>query len=298
MKILVIGKNGFAGKNLCEFYEGRSDIELTATGHKDLDLLNEEEVRTYFADRYFDVVIDAAVYNPRVGVDKKPEKELEYDLRMFHNIVKNRDRFGKLIYFGSGAEYDKRFPICSVKEDELPRSIPVTDYGFAKYIIGREIDSGMYENVYNLRIFGLFGKYENWVTTFISGACCKAVKDLPITIRRDVYFDYLYVEDFCKIIDSFIKIDRPEFHTYNLCSGRRILLSELADIVKKVSGKDLPTIICNDGLANEYTASNERLLKEIGGYSFESCQESIEKLYKWYEDHSDIINSEQLIYGL
>ena len=73
MKILVIGKNGFAGKNLCGFYEGRSDIELTATGHKDLDLLNEEEVRAFFKNQYFDVVIDTAVYNPRVGIDKKPE---------------------------------------------------------------------------------------------------------------------------------------------------------------------------------------------------------------------------------
>ena len=118
MKILIIGKNGFVGRNLCEYFEGISDIELSSIGRQDVDLVDESIVKDYFADKWFDVVINTSIYNPRIGADKRPEKELEYDLRMFYNLAKCRDKYGRMIYFGSGAEYDKRFPICSVKEDE------------------------------------------------------------------------------------------------------------------------------------------------------------------------------------
>ena len=297
MKVLVLGKNGFIGRNLCEYFEKKEDIELLSLGSRELNLIDEVAVKEYLSDNWFDVIINASIYNPRVGVNKNADKELEYDLRMFHNLVKFSRCCGRMIYFGSGAEYDKRFPICSVKEDEIGKTIPVTDYGFAKYIIGREIDSGMYPNVYNLRVFGLFGKYENWVTTFISGACCKVLKDLPITIRRDVYFDYLYIDDFCKMVDRFIHIESPEYHTYNICSGKRILLTEIAETVKKVSGKDLPVYVCNEGLANEYTASNERLVKEIGFINLEVFDESVSKLYSWYEENEGLISVEKLLYG-
>ena len=298
MKVLVLGKNGFIGRNLCEYFEKKEDIELSVAGSQELNLIDEEAVKSFISDNWYDVIINASIYNPRVGVNKKAEKELEYDLRMFHNLAKFSKSCGKMIYFGSGAEYDKRFPICSVTEDEIGNTIPVTDYGYAKYIIGREIDADMYPNIYNLRVFGLFGKYENWVTTFISGACCKALKDLPITIRRDVYFDYLYIDDFCRLVDRFIRIDKPAFHSYNICSGRRVRLTEIAETVKKVSGKDLPVYVCNEGLANEYTASNERLMNEISDYSLEDFSNSVSKLYTWYKDHEDIISIEKLLYGL
>lgn len=297
MKVLVIGKNGFVGKNLCEFFQNIDDITLYSIGSREVNLIDEKSVNNYFEGKTFDVIINSAIYNPRVGTGKEPHRELEYDLRMFHNVVRHRDKCKKMIYFGSGAEYDKRFPICSVSEDEIGKTVPVTDYGFAKYLIGREIDSGMYENVYNLRIFGLFGKYENWATTFISGACCKAIKNLPITIRQDVYFDYLYIDDFCRMIDRFIRLDSPEYHTYNICSGRRVLLTEIAEIVKQVSGKDVPVYVCKEGLANEYSASNQRLINELMSYNPEIIDITVSKLYTWYRVNENIINIERLLYG-
>ena len=311
--ILIIGKNGFVGRNLYEYF-GKREYSVSCVSSLELNLLHEKDVADYFSRNYYDIVIDTAIYNPRVGSGKDSTKELEYDLLMFHNLAKCHKMYGRLIYFGSGAEYDKRYPICSVSEESLiggsesvldkaeqcqcSGQIPVTQYGLAKYIVGQEIEARIYgaDNIYNLRIFGLFGKYENWKTTFISGACCKAVKNLPITIRQNVYFDYLYINDFCKILESFININAPRYHTYNITSGRRVSLIEIADMVKAVSGKDIPIYACKEGLANEYTASNHRLIDEIGGYKFEDMEDSVKDLYQWYESKSDDIDILSLLY--
>lgn len=294
MELLIIGKNGFVGKNLFEYFEKTQGVNVEGTSSRDLDLLDEKAVYRRLKEKRYDVVIHAAVYNPRVGSGKEPEKELEYDLRMFYNIAKYHDLYGKMIYFGSGAEYDKRFPICQVTEEDWEREIPENVYGFAKYVINRDIEKS--ENIYNLRIFGLFGKYENWRTTFISGACCKALKGLPITIRKNVYFDYLYIDDFCRMIERFLRLEKPKYHSYNITSGRKIDLISLADTVKRVSGRDVPVIVCAEGLANEYTADNGRLLEEIGAFPLTSYEDAVRELYGWYEAHGKEIDLLSLLY--
>jgi GDP-L-fucose synthase len=200
--------------------------------------------------------------------------------------------YGRLFYFGSGAEFDKSRDIISVRENDID-AIPINDYGFAKFIINRDVQNR--KNIYNMRIFGLFGKYENWQKTFISGACCKALKDVPISIRKNVYFDYLYINDFCEIIKRLIESEL-HYHDYNIVTGKKVDLLSIAKMVRKVSGKEIPIIICNDGLANEYTASNERLLSEIGNYSYLDMNSAIADLYKWYENNEELIELEKLLY--
>lgn len=294
MKILIIGASGFIGRNLYEYLGKKDCFELEGVSSRELNLLDEEAVHCRLRDKRYDVIIHAAVYNPRVGIAKQPDKELEYDLRMFYNLEKYQDLYGRMIYFGSGAEYGKQSPICSVSEEVWGNAIPGNAYGLAKYIIGRQIENS--RNIYNLRVFGLFGKYENWRRTFISGACCKALKKLPITIRKNVYFDYLYIDDFCQMVERFIQLASPQYHSYNITSGRRMDLISLAETVRRVSGREVPVIVCEEGLANEYTADNRRLLAEIGTVEMMSYETAVEKLYAWYETQEKEIDILSLLY--
>lgn len=292
--LLILGGNGFAGKNLCEYFgQFPSEYSVASPNSTELDLLDENKVTDYLRRGSFDVVINAAICNTRRSSYVQNSRELDCDLRMYYNLERCSDMYGKMLYFGSGAEYDKRFPICSVTEKDIGRSIPVTDYGLAKYIIGKSIDQS--RNVYNLRIFGLYGKYENYGTTFISGACCKALKGLPITIRQNVYFDYLYIADFCKIVKHFIDND-VKYHTYNIVSGSRIDLMSIAQLVKEVCRASVPIYVCCDGLANEYTASNLRLLEEIREFKYSDFTDCIEDLVGFYRGIIDQINILNLLY--
>ncbi len=292
-QVLLIGGNGFVGKNLQEYFTKRDDIEVYAPSSKELNLLDENAVYTTLRNTYFDIVINAAVHNRLRDSADLRKNEVEQDLRMYFNLEKYSSLYGKMLYLGSGAEYDKSKDICSVKETDIPHGIPVTEYGLAKYVIGKSIENS--NNIYNFRIFGLFGKYENWRTTFISGACCKALKGLPITIRQNTVFDYLYIDDFCKAVEWFVD-NQPKYHTYNVTSGKRIDLMTIAEKILEISGINVPVYVCKEGLGNEYTASNERLANEFAEFNVTSLDDALLKLLKYYKEHLKDVDIYSLLY--
>lgn len=69
---------------------------------------------------------------------------------MYYNLKRYNNLYGKMLYFGSGAEYDKSKDISFVTEAEFINNVPLTQYGLAKYIIGKDIEKS--SNIYNLRI--------------------------------------------------------------------------------------------------------------------------------------------------
>src|ERR1035438_9460187 len=87
-----------------------------------------------------------------------------------------------MFFLSSGAIYDRAHWHARMSEEDFDRHIPTDDYGFSKYICAKAVD-GM-ERVTEVRLFGVFGPYEDWRVRFISKACCRAVWDMPVVIRQ------------------------------------------------------------------------------------------------------------------
>ena len=104
-----------------------------------------------------------------------------------------------------------------MKEQYFDRHIPVDQYGLSKYVMAKSIDS--LDNVIDLRVFGCFGPHEDWEIRFISNAICKALYGLPISIRKNVFFDYLWVDDLVRIVGN-VSRDRMRQKHYNACTGK------------------------------------------------------------------------------
>lgn len=291
-KILLIGASGYIGRNIKEYLESLNYIVKSPTS-SELDAADEKKVRSFLSKEYYDVVIHSAVDNSCTKLYKDNSKVLYNSLNIFYSFERNKNLFGKMLYFGSGAEYNKENDIKNATEEEFGKSIPKDEYGFAKYIIAKQIENS--DNIYNLRLFGVFGKYEHWKSKFISNACCKVIKGIPISIRQNVYFDYLWIEDLCKIVEWFIS-NKPKFNNYNLTTGKSIDLLTIAKIVNKYSENKLPIYVCKDGLAKEYTANNERMLNEIGYFEFTSIEESIKQLVDYYNKNSEVVDMYSLLY--
>jgi GDP-L-fucose synthase len=277
MKILITGSTGFIGRNLKDQLSIAYDIY--APESLELNLLDDKRVRDYVKKHNFDVIIHSATWNATRTSTKDLNKVLPNNCRMFFNLARCDDYYGKMIYYGSGAEYDRRNWIPMMNEDYFDLHVPEDDYGFSKYIMSKHTEKSL--NIYDLRLFGVFGKYEDWRIRFISNACCKSIMDMPITIKQNVYFDYLYINDLVNITEWFIK-NEPQYKCYNICTGRTYDLLTLAEKILNISGKNLPINIAKKGLGREYSGDNKRFLDEIGAYSFIDIDDSIRELNQWY----------------
>lgn len=274
-RILLTGGSGFIGRNLKESLS--KHYKIYAPSHQELELLDETAVCQYIMQNQIDDIIHAAVHVPMVNGE---DNEFYNDMQMFLNLRKNCGLVEKLLYFGSGAEYDKRFDLRGVTEEELGKNLPVTEYGLAKYTMNELARAS--DNIYNLRLFGVFGKYELFYLKFISNLCCKAICNLPLTVRRECYFDFLYIDDLAAVVKLFLE-QTPQFHDYNVCSGKEYLLTDLAHIVQARSGKDLPVMLLNKERNMDYSASNERLIKEFPEWKITEMDAAVHDLYGYYE---------------
>lgn len=289
MKVLVTGGSGFIGRNLVEYYTGKT--EVLAPGRKELDLLDEDAVRDYFRKHRITVVIHSATH-PGHRNAKDPASVFYKNLRMYFNIVRNADRYEKLIFLSSGAVYDMRHYIPKMREEYFDTHVPVDDHGFSKYISARHIES--MENAVELRLFGVFGKCEDYAIRFISNAICKTLFDLPITIKQDRRFDYLYIEDLGPIIDRFLK-GGQKHSCYNVTPDHAIKLVTLAQKVRDRSGKNMEIRIAEPGMGLEYSGDNGRLKEDIADVRFTGIDDAIDMLYSWYSVNKETINREFLL---
>ena len=290
MKILITGSTGFIGKNLKE--QLSDSFEIVAPSHQRLDLLNINNVEKFLKEYCFDVVIHTANTNNTRNKLVTPYNILDGNLRMFFNLERCRDYYGKLFYFGSGAEYDSRYYVPNMTEEYFGTHMPTDPYGFSKYIMSKNCTED--SNIYDLRLFGVYGKYEEWERRFISNAICRALKGKNITLQKNVYFDYLWIDDLCDIMKWFIESE-PKHHHYNVCRGSKIDLYSLACTVREILDIDCEIVVSESGWKPEYTGDNARLLEEIGNYKFTEFKESVSELCQFYKEHIGEIDESKLI---
>ena len=277
MKILLTGGSGFIGKNISESFLAEK-YQILAPSHSELDLLEQDSVREYFDKNKIDVIIHSAC-KPGHRNAKDPTGIFYSNTRMFYNLLSQKNKWQKMIMLGSGAVYGCRHYKPKMSEEYCGKNIPTDEHGFSRYVMAKQAET--YENIYELRLFGVFGKYEDWQIRFISNAICKTLYDLPITIKQNRKFDYVYVDDLMPILDYFIEND-TDGKVFNVTPDCSTELARLAEIVNQISGKNLPIEIQLGGLGDEYSGENTLLKSEIKNMTFAPHRKTIEELYKWY----------------
>jgi len=276
MKMLITGANGFVGRNLKEYLQDRH-ADVCCPKRQELNLLDSSAVSEYLHRRNFDIIIHCAVTTTSV----------EQNLKMYFNIERHSGSFGKMLCIGSGAEYDMNHYFPKMKEEYFGKHIPSDIYGFSKYVIAKDIESNP-RNIINLRLFGIYGKYEDYKRRFISNNICRALCNLDISLNQNMFFDYLYVDDFSRIVARIIQHDARK-QSYNICTGKPVDLLTLAQIIQKVDGKGLPITIKEEGFKTEYSGDNSLFSQEYGEFDFTPPEKAIDVLYRWYKDPGNIV---------
>lgn len=265
MKILITGGNGNIAKMIR--HNLSFEFDITCITRNDFDMLDCKALESYLSDKHFDILIHTAIIGGRRT--KEEDGEVVYqNLIMFENIMMFADKFRIIMNFDSGAIYDRNSDIFCRTEDKL-LSVPKDYYGFSKYIIYKR--SLQYNNVVNFRIFNIFHVNEE-PDRFIK-ACFLAKKNgTKVTIFKDKFFDFMYENDFIKIIRHYLTMPMSELKkTINLSYKAKYKLS---DIAKLIVNHDFIDII-DPNTSHNYCGNGDQLAQL--GIELDGLETSINK---------------------
>jgi UDP-glucose 4-epimerase len=294
MRILLTGGSGFIGRNLIEYL--RRSHEVLAPTRAELDVADPDALDRWFAENQVDAVVHGALRPGHRNADDT-SGQLWTNLRMFFGLTRNRHRFGRLVFLSSGAVYDINRALDHVRENQLGASVPRDEHGLSKYTIAQYLNvahhSGGADTV-ELRLFGVFGKHEDYAIRFVSNAICKAILDMPITLRQNRTFSYLCIDDLGPIVDRFLTGAHREV-AYNVVPDWTDDLYGLAERVRIRSGKPLPILVGAPGNGLPYCGANDRLRQEVPDVTFTPIDAAIDALYEWYQANIATIDRSALI---
>lgn len=271
IKILITGGNGNIAKiinrNLSNKYI------LYTPSHSELDILNFENLNTYIENIKPNVIIHTAIIGGRRTIDETSDVFYK-NIIMFENILKIKLN-GIIINLDSAAIYNRETDIFLRKEYEL-NTIPIDYYGFSKYVIYQR--SLQFNNIYNFRIFNIFHTFEE-NNRFIKACFLAKKNNTEFTINEDKYFDFVYEDDFVKIVDYYLinNNNKNLEKTINICYEKKYKLSEIVNLIENIGEyKKINLKILNNNSKNNYCGNNN-LLNFISDIKLDGLIDSLEK---------------------
>jgi UDP-glucose 4-epimerase len=288
-KILLTGSEGFVGKNLKEALEANPAFALCCPKQADVNLTDSTEVATCVGGFQPDIIIHSATSNT---VGKGYDADVcEQNLRMFFNLLRHRPQGCVIFTLCSGSSYNRENWVEKMEESYLGTHIPTDAQGFSKYVIASH--ARHLNDVVTLRLFGIFGKHEDYRYKFISNTIAKRLANIDVTLVRDAIYDYLDVDDFCTIVQQLIEqnIRSGEF---NVTPDQSVHLSTIIETVDTCLNIQSGYSIANPGLGKPYTGSNKKLASIVRGLKFSSLEESVVRLIRHYRENPGIIDRNAL----
>jgi GDP-L-fucose synthase len=250
LKILITGAGGFLGSYLAE----QLHYEIVALTRQELDLSDTDATNKYFKSNRFDAVIHCGA-SGRNTPAIEDWNIVNNNLSSVMNLVLNRNRVGKLINIGSGAEFDISTPINCVKESEVFERMPSQSYGKSKNLISRYLQGQT--NCYNLRLFGCFDSSEDEARLLKKMHSIVAQGNTFSISDRE--FDMISASDFLTIIDAVLNNTITDTDI-NCVYSKKYRLSEILSVYCDTHGLDRSLIeVTSQGL--NYTGNGDTLSK-------------------------------------
>lgn len=185
MKILVTGRNGFVSR---EIHKLNKKFDITYVGKNDCDLSIPEEVDEFFEKHQaFDFCINTAVIGS-VNHNISYEDVIK-NLMIADNLIRHKDKLGHVIHLASGIEQNSLEDVVN------------NNYAISKKITTAKFSS--LERVTILKIFGLFGPYED-KKRLIKNNIIRASEGKPVLVFQDRRMDYFSTYDMWEVIKEII----------------------------------------------------------------------------------------------
>lgn len=239
MKVLVLGSDGFVGKNL--FEDLRKDFQCKGSTrreallndssrlHFDLtDVTTWQNIVSFQPDCIINCIVGGAIHTAE-DVKFTIDTNYIYTIRLFDFLAEFLPQV-YLIHIGSAFEYDQSIGGLTEKS----ACVPKTYYGISKYLTSQYLlNSQKFNDFTIIRSFNLFGPFDK-EEKLIPHLICAQRDNVPVALSGGQQErDYFYVKDLSKLTTHLILHKQQRVNTINAGLGNPLTLQKVAITIAK-----------------------------------------------------------------
>ena len=299
-KIYVAGHRGLVGSAIVRNLEAKGYKNIICRTHKELDLTNQEAVRTFFEEEKPEYVFLAAAKVGGIHANNTYPADFIYDnLMIQNNVIKAAHDFKvkKLLFLGSTCIYPKMAPQPIKEEYLLTGSLEETNeaYAVAK-IAGLEMCKFFKrqygDNFISCMPTNLYGPNDNFdlKNSHVLPALIRKFYEAKVNNSEVVEVwgtgtplrEFLYVDDMADACVFLMENYDGEQHV-NIGTGEEVSIRELAETVKEVVGFEGELVFNTDmpdGTPRKLTTVDK--LHGLGWKHKVSLNQGIKLAYNWF----------------
>lgn len=236
-RVLVTGGSGFLGTNLI--------ISLVKQGYKVTSLSKKKKINFFNKKNVEQINCDISnlkklkkkikssydyIFNFSGNINHKDKTEtLNAHYLGLKNLLKviNKKKLKLFIQIGSSLEYGR----LKSPQREIKNCKPISYYGKAKYLASKEIFKSKLKKYVILRLYQVYGPNQkrDRLIPFVIGECLKN-KKFNCSDGNQIR-DFLYVEDFIKLVSLILKKKNISSGVYNIGSNNPVRVKDVIQII-------------------------------------------------------------------
>ena len=312
-RIYIAGHNGLVGSAIVRQLKERGFLNLIMRSHKELDLIDQNQVQVFFKKEKPDYVILAAAKVGGIHANNSYPADFIYKNIMIESNVINsayENKVRRLLFLGSTCIYPKAAE-QPMQEDALLTNIlePTNEpYAIAK-IAGIKLCESYnrqhntdFRSVMPTNLYGINDNFHPKNSHVIPALIqrfhqAKINNDPELVVwgSGEAMREFLYVDDMAQASLFVLELDeqiykantKPMLSHINVGTGKDLTIREMVEIMKKVVGYKGKLVFDNtkpDGAARKLIDISR--LSSLGWEYSVDLKEGLEKTYEWYLEKS------------
>ena len=294
-KILVLGGNGFLGRNLCKYLADCGekvysfDMSMPEVADNRIEYIAGDFFDDYTMEetvKGMDVIYHAiCTLNPGNSNEKcilGYERDFVQTAKLCSYL---KDTECRMIFFSSGGTVYGNQEVQPITEDAVP--VPINHYGNLKLCIEntmRTFNFQMKKNMLIARISNPYGPGQDYHkgVGFIDAAIKHTIAGETIEIWGDgnVVRDYIYIDHLCRMLYALIEY-HGDIEVFNLSSNTGVSQNDIVDILKQIDPAVKVTYKPGRSVdAKKIILDNSRI-RSICDFEMVSIEEGIRRYYDY-----------------
>lgn len=236
-KILLFGATGFVGKNMLAHFK-KNGYRTVAPDIFQCNLLDFTQTREFIKKTNPDFVINGAFWGGVTSKLKYSNQMVLNNISIVTNILKasRLKRIKKIIHFGSGHEYADSKTSISEMSPIGPQNTYATIKAMTS-VLSTDLARDNKLPLIIIKPFNLYGPYDTRSVIFYLISSILNKKKFSLTDGKQIR-DYLYIDDFSRIIEAIVKSTSQikSGTVYNIGSGHGTKIKDIFETIFKLTG--------------------------------------------------------------